>query len=507
MSEPLEVFITYSHENTEAKDELITRLAVMKQQNELVTWHDNEMLPSDKWREEIFSTRLPNSDLLLYLVSAASLASENCNRELAVALEKNIKPIPIILEDCDWKKHQLGEFQALPDKGNPINEWEFKSKGWQNVVEGIRKFVDAMQSQVDSPPSTPEEELRAELAIQQGNFLLMLKQVDRAIETYSRAIDLNPRAAHAYYNRGNVYHNKGEFGRAITDYTKAIELNPNLAEAYNNRGNAYMDKGDSGSAIADYNKAIQLDTNCASAYYNRGVAYGEKGDTDRAIVDYTKAIELNPDYTEAYNNRGLAHSKTGNLNCAIADYDKAIQLRPNDAEAYNNRGLAHSKTGNLDCVIEDFTKVIQLRPNDAEAYNNRGVAYHRKGEINLAIKDYNRTMDLNPDFVAKVYCNRGEAWLHLREWGKAKSDLTAARDMGVDIITSFHNEYASVLDFEQKHDVQLPADLAAMLTPQGVAIGEEVEREAPHELASDFEIVLDEIVRKYDRAWKTLAKP
>ena len=140
MSKPLKGFITYSHKDTEAKDELITRLAVMKQQNELVTWHDNEMLPSDKWREEIFSTRLPDSDLLLYLVSAASLASENCNKELGIALKKNIKPIPIILEDCDWKKHQLGEFQALPEKGNPINEWYPESKGWQNVVEGIRKY-------------------------------------------------------------------------------------------------------------------------------------------------------------------------------------------------------------------------------------------------------------------------------------------------------------------------------------------------------------------------------
>ena len=32
-------------------------------------------------------------------------------------------------------------------------------------------------------------------------------------------------------------------------------------------------------------------------------------------------------------------------------------------------------------------------------------------------------------------------------------------------------------------------------------------QEATHESASEFEIVLDEIVRKYDRAWKTLAKP
>ena len=32
-------------------------------------------------------------------------------------------------------------------------------------------------------------------------------------------------------------------------------------------------------------------------------------------------------------------------------------------------------------------------------------------------------------------------------------------------------------------------------------------RETTHELASDFEIALDDILRNYDRAWKTLAKP
>ena len=32
-------------------------------------------------------------------------------------------------------------------------------------------------------------------------------------------------------------------------------------------------------------------------------------------------------------------------------------------------------------------------------------------------------------------------------------------------------------------------------------------QKATHESANNFEIVLDEIVRKYDRAWKTLAQP
>ena len=41
----------------------------------------------------------------------------------------------------------------------------------------------------------------------------------------SKAIDLNPEDAAAYYNRGNAYVNQGEFDKAIQDYSKAIKLN------------------------------------------------------------------------------------------------------------------------------------------------------------------------------------------------------------------------------------------------------------------------------------------
>ena len=107
---------------------------------------------------------------------------------------------------------------------------------------------------------------------------------------------------------------------------------------------------------------------------------------------------------------------------------------------------------------------MELQPNDADAYYNRGVAYAKKGDFDNAIKDYNTAIQLNPD-DADAYCNRGEAWLHLQEWEKAKSDLMAAKNMGLDIIDSFHNDYASVEDFEQKTGIQLPEDIAALLTP------------------------------------------
>ena len=74
-------------------------------------------------------------------------------------------------------------------------------------------------------------------------------------------------------------------------------------------------------------------------------------------------------------------------------------------------------------------------------------------------------MELEPDLV-EAYGNRGEAWLHLGEWEKAKSDLTTAKDMGQDIIGSFQNDYENVAHFEGRNGVKLPEDLATMLTPE-----------------------------------------
>ena len=92
------------------------------------------------------------------------------------------------------------------------------------------------------------------------------------------------------------------------------------------------------------------------------------------------------------------------------------------------------------------------------------MAYYKRNDYDRAIVDYTRSIALKPGF-AEAYYNRGEAWLHLGEWDKAKLDLTVAMAMGIDIIHSFRNEYGCVSDFERRNGVKLPADLAAMLTP------------------------------------------
>ncbi len=287
---------------------------------------------------------------------------------------------------------------------------------------------------------------------------------DRAIQDYDEALELKLDFAEAYYNRGNVYASIGDPDRAIQDYDKALELKPDYAEAYNNRGTAYDDKGDPDRAIQDYDKALKLKPDDAEAYNNRGTAYDSKGDLDRAIQDYDKALELKPDFAEAYYNRGNAYDSKGDLDRAIQDYDKALELKPDLAEVYYNRGSAYGDKGDLDRAIQDYDKALELEP-DAEAYYNRGIAYGDKGDPDRAIQDYDKALELEPD-DADAYYHRGVAWLCLKSWEKARADLTSAGGMGADVVALFQQEYEGVAGFEQRYDSKLPADLAAMLTPE-----------------------------------------
>ena len=270
--------------------------------------------------------------------------------------------------------------------------------------------------------------------------------------------------AYAEFFWAITYQNQGNNEKAIEHYNEVIRLKPDSDEAYNNRGLAYVAKGDHARAIQDYDKAIALNPDLAEAYNNRGLAYVAKGDYARAIQDYDKAIALNPDDAIAYYNRGVAYWAKRDHDRAIQDYDRAIALNPDDAAAYNNRGNAYVAKGDYDRAIQDYDKAIALKPDDANAYYNRGVVYGAKGDHDRAIQAYTKAIDLNPAY-ADAYYNRGEAWLFLKEWDKARSDLTMAKNMGLDIAKLFSSTYGSVSNFEQKYRIQLPDDIAEMLTP------------------------------------------
>ena len=69
---------------------------------------------------------------------------------------------------------------------------------------------------------------------------------------------LNPICAETYFNRGLSHAKNGEIELAIADYSKAIELKPDFAEAYYYRGGALLRLGEHEKVKSDLTTARKM---------------------------------------------------------------------------------------------------------------------------------------------------------------------------------------------------------------------------------------------------------
>ena len=168
-----------------------------------------------------------------------------------------------------------------------------------------------------------------------GNF-------DRAVENFAKILELNPKSwileindrelkdwleiarhvaenpsdtAGLYKKYGAAYFEQKDYDRAIESYSKAIEFNPNAADAYEKRGTAYNNLNDNERALADFNRALELDPSNDEFYRSRAFAYLYCEEYARATADIHKVVALAP------------HK----FNIVFkADYERALELTPNN---------------------------------------------------------------------------------------------------------------------------------------------------------------------------------
>lgn len=124
-----------------------------------------------------------------------------------------------------------------------------------------------------------------------------LGEEEHLLEIFGRILELSPRHAITYYNRGSIYSNRGEYGKALEDFDKAIKYDPSYANSYNNRGLIYDKLEQYSKAIDDYSHALILHDS-AITHFNRGKAYASLKRYNEALADYRAYLELDP-YNQA----------------------------------------------------------------------------------------------------------------------------------------------------------------------------------------------------------------
>ncbi len=116
---------------------------------------------------------------------------------------------------------------------------------------------------------------------------------------YQRILDQRPNRDDIYYKLGVYYMNQGETNRALEAYTKAIQINPRNTEAYYSMGYINIQLQDYARARDLFSKSIQASDRNYRAYYGRGYSFEMLGDVLNAQKDYRKALEILPVYSPA----------------------------------------------------------------------------------------------------------------------------------------------------------------------------------------------------------------
>ncbi|HRN70781.1 MAG TPA: tetratricopeptide repeat protein, partial [Candidatus Woesebacteria bacterium] len=143
----------------------------------------------------------------------------------------------------------------------------------------------------------------------------------------------SPSDPKTHNNLGDMYARHGDMNKAIESFSEAIRLNPNYAAAWYNRGNTYKHMQKDDEALKDFQVAVEKDPTIWQGYMNIAVIQFNKGQINEAEQNLQKAIQLNPNNPSLLSNLGVVALTKGDKQTAIDYLHKALQVDPENAFA------------------------------------------------------------------------------------------------------------------------------------------------------------------------------
>lgn len=215
----------------------------------------------------------------------------------------------------------------------------------------------------------------------------LLGNTDRAIDDWSRAIQLHPTEAMLWSNRGIAFLGVGMAKFALKDFEVATQLNASHAPSWANRGNAAYTMGQKREAFEFWAQALKLDPDnpewifrSASVFLHDNIQLNEA----KALVERLLSINAgNPQYLHL---RGLLHLRHGELEEASADLRKSLEeykktpLEKTFAwEAWDHLGDCLLLSGDAEGAREAWKNCLELLREDAATvmYEPRNLAIER----------------------------------------------------------------------------------------------------------------------------------
>lgn len=125
-----------------------------------------------------------------------------------------------------------------------------------------------------------------------ADCLVRLQRWERATQALTALVELRPREARAYHERGLCWLSRGRDDLALADFDRAIELEPDVGEGYVERARVAYERGQIDDALADVARALTVEPEHSWAIALRGWCRLARGDRDAAMRDFRQALAL-----------------------------------------------------------------------------------------------------------------------------------------------------------------------------------------------------------------------
>ena len=342
------------------------------------------LIESEPQQAAVFSKRL-----------SQILASESGREELSEKIEVD--------EDTRRRLESLGylggsggtaAIEGDPDREDPKDLIAFY-RAHQQLTELTQ------QERFDEALPVVEEMLRERPDFVEGHlhmarFATEQNDLERARESFSRAIELDPENERAHFGLANTLRSRGELDEAISYFRRALELEPEFAEAKASLARLLIEQGRSDEAVDYLREALDADPGNAGTLTQLGLTLQSQGKLDEAVDRYRQALRLEPGSAEAHFHLGNTLASQEKFDEAIEHFRQALRARPDMAEVHDRLGSALREEGKTEDALRSYREALRLDPELAAAHNHLGVTLKEQGRVDEAIRHYRRAVSIDP---------------------------------------------------------------------------------------------------------------
>lgn len=290
---PITIFFCYAREDEPWRKELEKQLKILKHQNLIDMWHDQEISPGAEWQRAI-DRHLDTAQMILLLISPDFMNSDYCyGTEMKRAMVRHERGeacvIPILLRPVHWQSAPFGKLQSLPDEARYI-----VSPDWHSLDEAFFTVAEAIREKVIS--------LHIQQAKQLGEIYAVAGEHEKALAIYEEMLLIAPDNADLVNLKGGALYDLERYQEALAVFDHLVSLVPKAAHAFNNRGITLAHLGRDVSALSAFNKAILLEPEKLETYINKITfllgrwrkRYADVLDTFACAFDIDSSVVLPP---------------------------------------------------------------------------------------------------------------------------------------------------------------------------------------------------------------------